>query len=266
MYNRELLMCRPDFFRIAYSINPYMDTSLQPDANKLRTEYDDIVAAHEAAGRTVKFIEPDEAWPDMTYTANAALTRGKKAVMANLPPERAGEVVLMKAWLEANGFEVTDCPYLFSGQGDALPTGTGALIKGRGWRSDPRSDAVVADALDWEILPIQTVGPEWYDCDLSFGVIKPGLLAICWEALDEASQKLLKSRDDLRFIPVALEEAQRAACNLVSDGTTVVMANIAPKLKRDLEAEGFQVVEQPIDQLWLGGGAIRCTTLTLDND
>lgn len=264
MYNRDLLMCRPDFFRIAYQINPYMDTSEQPDEAALTPEYAAIVEAHEAAGRNLHFIDPDPAWPDMVYTANVALVRGKKAVMAHLPAERAGEVHLAAAWLEANGYDVMACPYLFSGQGDALATGTGAVIKGRGWRSDPQSDGFVAEALGYEVIPVQSVSPEWYDIDLSIGIIGPGLIAVCLETLDEASQLRLAARDDLRIIPVPLAEAKQAALNLVSDGTTVIMPKGAPKLAASLKAEGLEVVELSIEQLWKGGGGIRCTTLALD--
>ena len=264
MYNKDLLMCRPDFFKIAYQINPYMDLSKQPDHELLMAEYAQIVASHIQAGRKVRFMEPIEGLPDMTYTANQALIRGKKAVLANLPAERAGELVYVREWLISNGFEVFDCPYLLSGQGDALPTGTGAVIKGRGWRSDPLSDQFVADKLGYEIIPIQTVGPQWYDNDLVFGILKPGLIAVCFDALDEASQKVIRSRSDIKTIEVDLAEAEKGACNLVSDGQTVTMMDKAPILAKKLRELGFNVVELPITQLWLGGGGIRCTTLALD--
>jgi N-dimethylarginine dimethylaminohydrolase len=264
MYNHDLLMCRPDFFEIAYQINPYMDLSKQPDREILKAEYAQIVAAHIAAGRTIRFMEPVDGLPDMTYTANQALIRGKKAVLANLPKERAGELQYVREWLISNGYEVFDCPYLLSGQGDALPTGTGAVIKGRGWRSDPKSDRFVEEKLGYEIIPIQTKGPEWYDNDLVFGILKPGLIAVCFEALDEPSQKLIRARQDLKTLEVSLGEAEKGACNLVSDGTTVTMMDGAPKLAANLRELGFTVVELPITQLWLGGGGIRCTTLALD--
>ncbi len=264
MYNQEILMCRPDYFRIAYLINPYMKMSSQPDPEKLAPEYAAIVAAHEALGRKVHFIDPDPAWPDMVYTANTALIRGKKAVLANLPKERAGEVKLADQWLQSHGFETFACPVLFSGQGDALPTGTGAVIKGRGWRSHPDSDAFVTEVLGYEVIRIQTVGPEWYDIDLSIGIIRPGLIAVCLETLDYQSQELLTSRSDLRLIPVSIAEARNAGLNLVSNGHTVIMTDGAPDLAAALRSEGLEVVTRSIEQLWKGGGAIRCTALALD--
>ncbi len=257
-------MCRPDYFRIAYQINPYMDTHIQPNARLVKAEFKAIVAAHIEAGRTVRFIDADPDQPDMTYTANVALIRGKKAVLGNLPAERAGEVAHARRWLEEAGYEVTDCPFLFSGQGDALPTATGAVIKGRGWRSDPRSDDFVRDTLGYEVIPVQTISDEWYDLDLAVAVIAPGVIAVCWEALDELSQDLLAARSDLQCIGVSLEEAQNFACNLVSDGQTVVMNDSGPQLAADLTARGYTVLTRPTDQLKLGGGGIRCTALALD--
>ena len=264
MYNHDLLMCRPDFFRITYQINPYMDLSKQPDHELLMAEYAQIVASHIAAGRTVRFVEPVEGLPDMTYTANHALIRGNKAVLANLPKERSGELTFIKTWLSNNGFEVFECPFLLSGQGDSLPTGTGSVIKGRGWRSDPRSDEFVHEKLGYEIIPIQTNGPEWYDNDLVFGILRPGLIAVCFDALDEASQATIRARKDFKTIEVHIDEARLGACNLVSDGTTITMMDKAPLLAAKLRELGFTVIELPITQLWLGGGGIRCTTLALD--
>ncbi len=264
MYNRDLLMCRPDYFRIAYQINPYMDPSIQPDPELLNAEYNNIVAAHLAAGRRIRFLEPDPDQPDMTYTANQALIRGKKAVLGNLPPQRAGEIAFQRPWLEAAGFEVIDCPFRFSGQGDAIPTGTGAILKGRQWRSDPRSDDFIHDALGYEIIPIHTISDAWYDDDLVVSAIKPGLIAVAWAALDEPSQQLLRARTDLEYIDVTLAEAKNFACDLVSDGTTVIMPEGSPLLAAELERRGLTVITQPISQLKLGGGGIRCTTLALD--
>ena len=264
MYNKNLLMCRPDYFNISYSINPYMSTSQQPEHDKLRTEFNLIIQAHIDAGRTINFMEPIDGLPDMTYTANQALIRGNKALLGNLPPQRRDEIIHTKKWLINAGYEVMECPLAFSGQGDCLPTGTGAVIKGRKWRSDPRSDEIVKSFLGYEIIPVQTVSDRWYDNDLVFGIINPGLVAVCWEALDDQSVANLKKRDDLDFIDVDINEAKQFVLNLVSDGHTVTMSDGGPILKAALETRGFEVITRSIEQLKLGGGGIRCTTLALD--
>lgn len=257
-------MCRPDHFRIVYKINAWMHLATQPNAEILHREYEAIVAAHQAAGRAIKFIEPNLDFPDMTFTANHASIRGKKAILATLPPERQGEVDTTHRWLEAQGYEVIPSPYLFSGQGDALPTDTGAVIKGRKWRSDPRTDDLVRDYLGYEIIPVQTISQRWYDIDLVIAVLRPGLIAVCLDAFDQPSQKLLQSRPDLEIIPVSLEATEHFALNLISDGTTVTMPAGAPELEHTLQKRGFTVVPLPITQLMLSGGGVRCTALALD--
>ncbi|SFW91048.1 dimethylarginine dimethylaminohydrolase family protein [Amycolatopsis australiensis] len=262
--HRRLLMCSAKYFRIDYEINPYMHTDVQPDPAAAVAEHDRIVAAHLAAGRTVEFVEADPMCPDMTYTANAAVVRGDRAVLATLPPERAPETPHYRAWLEANGFDVTDTPYAFSGQGDALACGD-LLLAAHGRRTDARVHRVLARHLGYEVVGLRTTSARWYDLDLAVAVIRPGrTLAYNPEALDQPSLRTLRGLG-LELIPVRPAEAARFALNLVSDGRTVTMTAGAPHLAADLRAQGLAVVELDTTELRKGGGGIRCTALTLDN-
>jgi N-dimethylarginine dimethylaminohydrolase len=47
-------------------------------------------------------------------------------------------------------------------------------------------------------------------------------------------------------------------------GTTVVMPAVPPRVGRQLEAWGFDVVECRIDEFLKAGGGCRCLTLALD--
>ncbi len=150
------------------------------------------------------------------------------------------------------------------GQGDALPCGD-LLLTGCGQRSDERAHTVLAKHLDYEVIPLRTVGAHWYDLDLAVAVIEnPHTLAYDPRALDEPSQRRLRGLGT-DLIEVSAEEAERFALNLVSDGTTVTMTTGAPKLAYELRARGLNVVELDTTELSKGGGGIRCTALTLDN-
>lgn len=262
--NTRLLMCDAAHFRVDYEINPYMHTAVQPDRASVVAEHEGIVAAHLAAGRQVEFVRSDPACPDMVYTANAAVVRGGHAVLAKLPAQREAETPHHRAWLEERGFEVTVAPYLFSGQGDALACGN-LLLAGYGQRTDRRMHAVLARRLDYEVVPLRTVSPRWYDLDLAVAVIhNPHTLAYCPDAFDEPSRRRLRGLG-LGLIEVAVSEAERFALNLVSDGTTVTMTAGAPRLAAELAALGLHVVELDTTELKKGGGGVRCTALTLDN-
>lgn len=262
--NTHLLMCDPGHFRVDYEINPYMHIGIQPDLAAAMAEHKTIVEAHLAAGRRVDFLTTDPACPDMVYTANAAVVRGDRAVLANLPPERQAETPHHRAWLVDHGIDVVESPYLFSGQGDALPCGD-LLLAGCGQRSDERAHTVLARHLDYEVVPLRTVSAQWYDLDLAVAVIDNShTLAYAPLALDEPSQRRLRGLG-LDLIEVSAEEAERFALNLICDGTTVTMTTGAPKLAGELRARGLEVIELDTTELHKGGGGVRCTALTLDN-
>jgi len=262
--NKALLVSDAAHFRVEYEINPYMHTDVQPDHTAAIVEHERIVAAHREAGRRIEYVPSAPECPDMVFTANAALLRGKRAVLGAPPPERKAELPYFQEWLINNDFEILEAPYPFSGQGDALACGD-LLLAGYGQRTDRRMHDVLAHELGYEIVPLQTVGPQWYDLDLAVGVVVPGrLLAYCPEALDRPSRQRLSGLG-MELIEVSIEEATRFALNLISDGTTVTMTSGAPRLAAALRERGLRVVELDTTELAKGGGGVRCTALTLDN-
>ncbi|OLT47704.1 amidinotransferase [Saccharomonospora sp. CUA-673] len=261
--NTHLMVSDAEHFRIDYEINPYMDTGIQPDAVAAVAEHDTIVEAHRRAGRTVERMPSDPGCPDMVFTANAALVRRGRAVLGRPPAPRADEMAHYRRWLEGRGIEVLDAPYAFSGQGDALPCGE-ILLAGYGWRTDPRMHEFLGERLGYDVVPLRTVDRRWYDLDLAVAVIgNPHTLAWCPEALDRPSRRRIRNLG-LELIEVSVDEAERFALNLISDGDTVTMTEGAPRLAATLRGRGLRVVELPTTELAKGGGGVRCTALTLE--
>lgn len=261
--NTELLVSDATHFRVEYEINPYMHTEVQPDPAAAMAEHESIIVAHLDAGRQVEFVSSAIECPDMVFTANAAVVRGDRAVLGWPPPERKAEMPYFHEWLTKRGFTVIEPPYPFSGQGDALACGD-LLLAGHGHRTDRRMHAVLARELGYEIVPLRTVSPRWYDLDLAVGVLGPDALAYCPEALDEDSRRRLEGLG-LDLIEVSVAEAARFALNLISDGTTVTMTRGVPRLAAALRERGLHVIELETTELAKGGGGVRCTALTLDN-
>ena len=52
--------------------------------------------------------------------------------------------------------------------------------------------------------------------------------------------------------------------NSVVVGSTIVMPAVPPRVGRQLEAWGFDVVHSPVDEFLKAGGGCRCLTLALD--
>jgi N-dimethylarginine dimethylaminohydrolase len=262
--NTRLLVSDAAHFRVEFEINPYMSTSVQPDRDAVIAEHTAIVEAHRAAGRQVDYLPSRPECPDMVYTANAALVRGRTVVLGNPVPQRRPEIRYYRDWLERHGLTVLDAPYLFSGQGDALPCGN-LLLAGYGWRTDQRMHGFLSRTLGYDVVPLHTVSRRWYDIDLAIGVIdNPHTLAYCPDVFDEPSRRRIRGLG-LDLVEVTLAETERFALNLVSDGKTVTMTQGAPRLAAALRERGLEVIELKTTELEKGGGGIRCTALTLDH-
>lgn len=289
MINRTVLMSDALHFSAEQAINPYYFDS-HTDQTLAQSEHDSIREALHSAGVDIITTESPVDSQDGVYTANWALVRGGKAVLARLPNVRSSEEAVAEKILKSLGKEVIYVPegLKFSGQGDALACGN-YLFCGRGFRSDEAAQDFAAKALGYERIQLETI-PQldehrekvinpisgwadsfFYDIDLALAIIKPvtpeskGLIAYCPEAFTEESQQHIRSLGFVEKIEISLEEAQSAfAGNLVSTGEMVVMSADAPDLKASLEAHGLKVLTPAIHELSKGGGYIRCTTLTLD--
>ena len=288
LFNTSVLMSGADYFSNAQPINPYY--AEEPvDLDLAQKEHANIKKMLEQAGIQIIQVAPPADSQDGVYTANWALVRGDKAVLARLPNARKAEEDYAEKILTELGKQVVRVPenYKFSGQGDALPCGN-YLFCGSGYRSDVEAQAFASDHLGFERIQLQTIpqldahdqpqtnaSSGWedsyfYDIDLALAIIKPpvggdkGLIAYCPEAFTPESQQILADFDGVDKIIVSLHEAKDAfATNLVSTGETVVMSAHAPQLAAELRAHDIQVLSPEIHELAKGGGYIRCTTLTL---
>lgn len=282
--NRTVLMSGPKYFSVK-ELNAYSKQNNQPDPDKAATEFANIKAAVEQAGITVvKVDEPEgEGCQDGIFTANWGLCRGDTCILASLPGPRKAEEPYAEKVLQGLGKRVIHPPFLFSGQGSALPCGN-LLFTGYGYRNDPRIHDFLAQTLGYEVIPLKTI-PEldehgkpvfnqatgllssfFYDIDLAVSILRKDLIAWCPEAFSPESRARMRAIP-IEKIEVSLDEAMQAlACNLVSTGETVVMGAHAPKLKAAIEDHGLHVITVQLEELAKGGGYIRCTTLTLDNE
>lgn len=287
--NTTILMSDANNFSIDQPINPYYHQD-RVDCAKAAKEHADIRKLLTEADVKVTTVPSPIGCQDGVYTANWALVRGDKAVLARLPNARQNEEAYAEKVLTSLGKQMFHIPdgLKFSGQGDALACGD-YLFCGSGYRSDAAAQQFAAKTLGYKLIQLQAVpqlnntgeaitnsASGWpdsffYDIDMAIAIIKApqgdakGLIAYCPEAFTPESQELLANFDAVDKIEVSLTEAVNAfATNLVSTGETVIMSSHAPQLAADLAWHGLNVLQPEITELAKGGGFIRCMTLTID--
>ncbi len=290
--NRTVLMSDALNFSAEQAINPYYFDS-HTDISLAQSEHDGIRSALLSAGVEVVTVTSPKDSQDGVYTANWALVRGKKAILARLPNVRKAEEAFARLVLEKRGKEIIEVPegLRFSGQGDALACGD-YLFCGKGYRSDEAAQKFAAETLGYTRIQLQTIPQRdesrnpvinpisgwedsfFYDIDLALSIIRhpengaPGLIAYCPEAFTEESQSRIQDLENegvIETIKVSLKEAEEAfACNLVSTGETVILGDGAHELEAALHAHGLNTITPHVRELSKGGGYIRCTSLSLD--
>jgi N-dimethylarginine dimethylaminohydrolase len=160
---RRYLMCRPVYFDVTYSINPWMDpdrpTSMQTGLGQWKGLFDTFVGL----GHDVRLIEPIPGLPDMVFAANGALVVDGKVLVARFRyPQRRDESKAYLEWFRLGGWStVRQAEYVNEREGDFLFTG-GQILAGAGSRSESRADDEVREFLGLPVISLTLVDPRFY--------------------------------------------------------------------------------------------------------
>jgi N-dimethylarginine dimethylaminohydrolase len=266
---RVFLMCPPEYFNVAYIINPWMHGNLRKIDNALakqqwRSLYD-ILTDH----ATVRLVLPQPGSPDMVFTANAGLVKGRTFIVSRFRyPERQHEEPYFTDWFMDRGYDVALMPrdVPFEGAGDALfDRGDQCLWMAHGHRSISAASAIVAKKLGTEVVVLKLVDQRFYHLDTCFCPLEGGYLMYYPAAFDEASREVIEKRvPPARRIAIDEEDALAFACNTVNIGRTIVLNLASPGFVKTLSRHGFKVVQTPLGEFMKAGGSAKCLTLRLD--
>lgn len=260
-------MCPPDYFRVGYAINPWMENNLSkvsPDEARVQWE-----ALHDAiaARAEVTLIEPVEDFPDMVFTADAGTVCSGTVVASRFfHEERQGEGRLFRRWFSERGFDVRELPEgLFYEGGDVwLDQHEPWLWAGHGFRTGVEAHRLAGEWLDREVLSLKLIDPRFYHLDTCMSVLARGYAMYYPPAFDADSRALIEARVPAnRRIVVAEADQMDFACNAVNVDDTVIVNRASDDLKTRLRDAGFRPVEAPLGEFLKAGGSARCLTLKL---
>ena len=66
-------MSSPEYFKVEYSINPWMVAGATIDLDLAKNQWNNLKSTIEEAGAEVKVVTPSEAYPDLVFTANSGI-------------------------------------------------------------------------------------------------------------------------------------------------------------------------------------------------
>ena len=262
-------MCPPEYFTVAYIINPWMHGNLRRIDNAVakqqwRALYDVISDI-----ATVRLVLPQPGSPDMVFTANAGLVKGRHFIVSRFRyPERQYEEPYFADWFMDRGYDVSLMPrdVPFEGAGDALFDRAAPLLwMAWGHRSISAARDVVHERLGVDIVTLKLVDQRFYHLDTCFCPLEGGFAMYYPPAFDDESRAAIEKHvaADKR-IAIDEEDALSFACNAVNMDNTVVVNRATGAFVKALGRKGFEVIQTPLSEFMKAGGSAKCLTLRLD--
>ena len=242
-----------------------MDLSRLPEKAVVGVQWNNLHHHILRLGGWLEYVDHADGWPDMVFTANAGLVRGKDVVVARFRhKERAGEAKFFREWFESHGFTTHEVTRgAFEGEGDALFAGA-RLFCGYGFRSDREAHEEVASLLGAnEIVPVKLVDPRFYHLDTCFCPLTTSLAMVYPGAFEPSDLALLER--SIELIRVTEQDAVQFVCNAVVLGTDIVVPSGCSETYRVLESRGFTPHPVGLSEFIKAGGAAKCLSLRLDH-
>jgi len=260
--HRRYLMCRPTYFAVEYSINPWMDPNRPVDIDRAIAQWSTLRGTYLDLGHTVDEIEPLPGLPDMVFAANGATVIDGHALAVQFrEPQRADEAPAYRSWLEQAGFIVHEAKHVNEGEGDLVLAGD-VLLAGTGFRTAHAAHAQAQEVFGRPVITLRLVDPRFYHLDTALCVIDERTVAYLPAAFSPGSRAVLR-----RLFPDAVlaspADAGVLGLNAVSDGRHVILPTQATDLASALQDRGYEPIGVDMSELRKAGGGPKCCTLEL---
>jgi N-dimethylarginine dimethylaminohydrolase len=262
----RFLMCRPTHYAIAYEINPWMSLKRQAKRMAAGAQWTRLHTLLRSLGARVELLPARRGVPDLVFTANAGLVKGRTLIRSNFRhPERQREEPIIEEYFRPRGYRIVrlGARYDFEGEGDALWMNS-TLVLGFRFRSDAPVHEELARLLRAEVLPVELADNRFYHLDTCFCPLPPRGALYFPGAFDRYGRKVIE-----RLAPEAIAVSERDAvkfvCNAIVVGNAVVVQDgLSDRLRRQLVRRGYRVYPVDLSEFLKAGGSAKCLVLRLN--
>lgn len=295
----SVLMGDPAHFHISGGANPFTrdwwGRKKRVDVDRAIGQWRNLKDLLAGFGVKVRVIPPDPKNPGLVYPANAGVLLGRKFILSNLLPARAGERPVYDLFLRSLGIETVSIKSRFEGEADFFPVGErylftyGGIVPQRfvpqlgfppwrrvyGFRSERRAKEEIQGFLPpkTEIIDFELIEESHYHGDTvfcSFGPYREFLIAYL-EGLAPESRERCRAIFKDRLLILSQRDAYYYAANSFQVRTPeglklVVPEGVSGEFLKKVRERGVEPVTIDVSEfLKKGGGAVKCMIGDLGN-
>jgi N-dimethylarginine dimethylaminohydrolase len=256
-------MCKPTYFEVCYSINPWMDPSQPTDVDTGLGQWKYLHDLFVELGHDVQLVPARPGLPDMVFAANGATVIDGRVLVARFRhAQRQEESEAYLEWFHQRGWtDVRMARHDNEGEGDFLFTGA-EVLAGKGFRSVQAAHDELRDFFGRPVVSLTLVDPRFYHFDTALAVLDHGEVMYYPQAFHPESQDVLASRYPDAIL-ASEADAVAFGLNAFSDGKYVVLPEAAVGLAGQLRERGFEPIGVDLVELLKAGGSVKCCTLEL---
>jgi len=271
---RDVLLCRPDYFRwlpTSSISKATLRSGAAFDRQRAMAQHREMVQAYEDAGVTCHFLEPEEALPYQVYARDSNFMTPHGGVVTQMNQWwRRGEYAPVIRFYRNAGipiFNMVTAASFEGGDFDVIEPGC-VLIGYCGERTQEPAARQVAgwmEAKGWEVR-LAPIAEHYVHIDLMVCMLAPKLAAVCLDTIEDDVLDWLKAKG-IEIVPVSYRDTMALGCNVVALGDDRILSTAASTdLNARLRALGFEVYDPDMSMFTLGGGGVHCMCQPLRRD
>lgn len=255
--NLTIVMSSPDYFEIAYSINPWMNPNNKIHPEHAMREWQTLKRSYLDLGLEVLTIPPVKGLPDLVFTTDHGVMIDDTFFASRFRyPERQREQKYSLTFYKELGVTIKELPsdcYLEGG--DVLVEGDRIFV-GHGYRTNLAAAKYLAKHTNKKVISLKLMDDAFYHLDTCFNPISSDTAFYYPLAFDHASLLKLKQNFDL-LLPLTSHEAECFVCNSVRVGNKV-LCQPCPSFEQKLLDLGLAPLTHDMHEFNKSGGGIHC--------
>lgn len=250
-------MSPPDYFEIAYSINPWMNPGNRVHPEHAKKEWETLKNTYLSLGLETKIIPPFKGLPDLVFTTDHGALIGDTFYLSHFRySERQGEQLHTIPWYKQQEIKLHEIPSLCFMEGGDVLVHHDHIYLGHGFRTSLDTADYLEHTTGIPVTRLELVDEAFYHLDTCFFPLSHEIAFYYPPAFNSAGIKALKTHFDI-LIPLSSHEAEGFACNSVVIGKNVITQK-NPSFEQKLEDLGYTPIPLDMHEFNKSGGGIHC--------